>query len=104
MKNPNIFSLGFIIMILITLSGCDSLETAEPEVQPEIQKIQNPVSQKIRVEKVQIKNTGTGIPENCVSWFDGCNSCSVSNGVIGGCTRKYCPAEQLKEPRCLRVK
>tara|TARA_B100001123_G_C15226861_1_gene993496 strand:+ start:677 stop:1312 length:636 start_codon:yes stop_codon:yes gene_type:complete len=30
------------------------------------------------------------IPENCISWFDGCNTCSVVNGKIGGCTMMMC--------------
>jgi len=25
------------------------------------------------------------IPENCTSWFDGCNRCFVENGEIGDC-------------------
>jgi hypothetical protein len=30
------------------------------------------------------------IPPNCVTWFDGCNTCSVNNGVFGMCTRVMC--------------
>jgi hypothetical protein len=26
----------------------------------------------------------------CTSWFDGCNTCAVVNGAIGGCTMMYC--------------
>lgn len=34
---------------------------------------------------------GSGnIPINCISWFDGCNTCSVLNGKINMCTMKYC--------------
>lgn len=32
----------------------------------------------------------TSIPRNCVSWFDGCNTCQVSEGQIGGCTMMMC--------------
>jgi hypothetical protein len=39
------------------------------------------------------------IPRNCVSWHDGCNTCSVNNGVIGGCTRMMCFREDT--PHCL---
>jgi hypothetical protein len=39
------------------------------------------------------------IPKYCSSWFDGCNTCTVSDGEIGGCTRIYC--EVYQEPRCL---
>ncbi len=40
------------------------------------------------------------IPSTCVSWFDGCNTCRVSNGQLGGCTRMMCFRED--EPRCLQ--
>ena len=30
------------------------------------------------------------IPANCISWNDGCNTCRVVNGVIGGCTMMMC--------------
>ena len=32
----------------------------------------------------------TTIPNNCISWYDGCNTCQVNNGIIGGCTRLMC--------------
>ena len=42
------------------------------------------------------------IPENCTSWFDGCNNCFVNDGKIGGCTRMYCAPEMMKEPKCAK--
>lgn len=36
---------------------------------------------------------------NCLSYFDGCNACSVSGGVIGGCTEMFC--KEQAEPQCL---
>ena len=39
------------------------------------------------------------VPNNCISWYDGCNTCTVSNGNIGGCTRMMCFREDT--PRCL---
>ena len=30
------------------------------------------------------------IPDNCASWYDGCNTCSVNNGKPGACTLMYC--------------
>jgi len=39
------------------------------------------------------------IPINCASWFDGCNTCLVTNGQLGGCTRMMCFREDT--PRCL---
>ena len=39
-------------------------------------------------------------PANCISWFDGCNTCSVKNGVIGGCTMMACKLA-TQPPSCL---
>jgi hypothetical protein len=50
------------------------------------------------LEKPQIVDTNV-IPHNCISWHDGCNTCSVNNGVIGGCTRRMCFREEA--PHCL---
>ena len=36
---------------------------------------------------------------DCLSYFDGCNTCSVSGGVIGGCTKMFC--QEPAEPQCL---
>ena len=41
----------------------------------------------------------TGIPANCISWNDGCNTCRVVNGVIGGCTMMMC--QQQGSPFCV---
>lgn len=40
----------------------------------------------------QVARTGkTGeMPEGCVSWFDGCNTCTVKDGEVGACTKKAC--------------
>merc|ERR1719488_379725 len=35
----------------------------------------------------------------CVSWFDGCNTCFVSDGQIGGCTYMMC--DTMEPERCL---
>jgi len=39
------------------------------------------------------------IPPSCISWFDGCNTCTVNTGVLGGCTRMMCFRED--NPHCL---
>ena len=39
------------------------------------------------------------IPEDCKLWYDGCNTCSVLNGVLGRCTRMMCFRED--NPHCL---
>ena len=39
-------------------------------------------------------------PKNCVSWFDGCNTCGCKNGRTTFCTRKFC--KRKARPRCLK--
>ncbi len=38
------------------------------------------------------------LPKNCVSWFDGCNNCTVENGELSACTLRYC--ENLAKAYC----
>lgn len=37
-------------------------------------------------------------PKNCLTWFDGCNSCQLVDGEIGLCTEMYCFAPET--PYC----
>jgi putative hemolysin len=37
----------------------------------------------------------------CKSWHDGCNTCFVQDGIIGGCTRMACTVETQTEPKCI---
>ena len=37
-------------------------------------------------------------PEDCVSFFDGCNVCGSRQGGVSICTRRYC--EDLQQPYC----
>ena len=47
--------------------------------------------------------TNTRIPPNCTSWFDGCNTCMVKDGVITGCTKMACKSDTQDQAmsRCL---
>ncbi|MDA3836408.1 MAG: hypothetical protein PF542_02185 [Nanoarchaeota archaeon] len=38
----------------------------------------------------------------CSSYFDGCNSCFITDGKIGGCTEMFC--ESPVQPKCAREK
>lgn len=38
------------------------------------------------------------VPMNCITWFDGCNTCFSNNGVLSGCSRLMCFREQT--PMC----
>ena len=40
------------------------------------------------------------IPSDCTLWYDGCNTCPVRDGILGGCTRMMCFRED--NPHCLR--
>ena len=45
------------------------------------------------------QTTTTGIDlTNCISYFDGCNNCTVENGKLSACTLMYC--ETPAEPKC----
>jgi hypothetical protein len=45
-----------------------------------------------------VVNVNGDIPLNCLTWYDGCNTCSVNNGNIEGCTLMYCFT--TNEPYC----
>jgi hypothetical protein len=38
-------------------------------------------------------------PTNCLTWNDGCNTCSLMNGELGACTEMYC--FQQNTPYCM---
>ena len=40
------------------------------------------------------------IPKGCVSWYDGCNTCSVKDGKADICTQLACIRQA--EPKCLK--
>jgi hypothetical protein len=50
------------------------------------------------LERPQVVNPNV-IPDRCLSWFDGCNTCRVSNGNLRECTRMMCFRED--NPHCL---
>jgi len=41
------------------------------------------------------------IPRDCISWYDGCNTCMVNDGVLGACSRMMCFREDA--PRCINT-
>lgn len=42
--------------------------------------------------------------KDCLLWFDGCNNCSVENGRIRKCTKRYCSKKTRKASKCLKYK
>jgi len=45
-------------------------------------------------------NNPHSIPPTCISWYDGCNTCQVTNGILGACTRMMC--FRMDNPYCTR--
>lgn len=44
--------------------------------------------------------SSTNIPRDCLSWFDGCNTCIVKDGQLAGCTKMACKERIGVEPYC----
>ena len=59
-----------------------------------------PISQKILSTIGMDLTSGkqAAIDPNCISYFDGCNNCTVENGRPIACTLMYC--ETPEEPKC----
>jgi|TARA_R110000796_G_scaffold47320_1_gene113889 hypothetical protein len=36
-------------------------------------------------------------PENCLGWYDGCNTCNIINGELGACTMMMCFQQEIPE-------
>jgi hypothetical protein len=39
--------------------------------------------------------------EDCITWFDGCNTCTRDEDGIIMCTERYCNPEDYEESKCL---
>jgi hypothetical protein len=50
------------------------------------------------VETGALQTTGIDLT-NCISYFDGCNNCSVKDGKVDACILMFC--ETPSEPKCL---
>ena len=50
-------------------------------------------------EDVDSSKEAVNPPIDCISWFDGCNTCEVEEGEIVFCTKKGCV--EYQEPKCL---
>jgi putative hemolysin len=46
-------------------------------------------------------NSDYGDLTYCKSWYDGCNTCFVTDGKISGCTEKACSEEMKTKPKCI---
>lgn len=79
---------SMILTTLILLSGCSKGEMIDHSGL-DLQKIED-----------SDLNQTLGL-ENCKTYFDGCNTCFVENGVIGGCTRMACEEQTKEESKCI---
>jgi hypothetical protein len=53
-------------------------------------------------EPQEIKDSYNNIvPNSCSAWYDGCNTCKVTENGMLACTRMFCPEEILKPATCL---
>ena len=78
------YQLASALLISIGLTACGSNSMFEAEMT-------SAVSEDGAQTKIASKDAA--IPEGCVSWFDGCNTCTVKDGVIGGCTKMACKSQ-----------
>lgn len=53
----------------------------------------------IRFNLISPRISDGDIPNNCISWYDGCNICRVDSGILSGCTRMMCLRND--NPRCM---
>ncbi len=82
------------IFIIILLVGVGFLYVIKNPELPISQKIFNTIGINITTDGKQ-----AAIDPNCISYFDGCNTCMVSGGIIEWCTKMFC--ETPAEPQCL---
>jgi hypothetical protein len=90
----------WIIIILLLLWLGFLYVVKNPEL-PISQKILTTLGMQSTVPQELTWQISTGIDlTNCVSYFDGCNNCSVKDGKPDACTLMYC--ETPTEPKCLQ--
>lgn len=83
------YQLAFALLISMGLTACGSSSMFEVEMM-----------EADAGGTAQTENAGKiAVPEGCVSWFDGCNTCTVKDGAIGGCTKMACKS-QAAEAAC----
>ena len=81
-KHSKLSIIVLLLSILLIVSGCTQTQNLDnKEIKFEIQKN---LTQELLF---------------CKTYYDGCNTCSVTNGVKGGCTRRMCSS--TSQPHCL---
>jgi len=76
------------IVVSWEIAGCTKMFCEKYEEPKCLEYIENQKDQKDEIDLT-----------NCVSYFDGCNTCDVEDGETTACTEIYC--EKYEEPKCL---
>lgn len=79
--NKKIVTLGFMSLWLLLLAGCNKPVPTQEDTNKPLWKIS----------------------ADCVSYFDGCNTCTISGWMVWWCTKMYCAPENIQEPKCLEM-
>ena len=45
--------------------------------------------------------TACEYPKDCLTWYDGCNTCQLINGELGLCTDAFCYTTEIFLPYCM---
>jgi hypothetical protein len=54
-------------------------------------------------QRVVLNDNSVIMLSECDSYYDGCNTCFVTDSyAIGGCTKKYCDENMIKKPICIK--
>lgn len=77
------YALFFSLLVATALTACGANSMFEAEA-----------FDAATDEKTQVVSKGRVIPEGCISWFDGCNKCTVKDGKLGACTKMACKSEK----------
>ena len=111
-SKPNLLNIIFVVLILLLLCSTGyllfenqrlgrALQAVPRQEQPEsvipTDTPEPPTSSSPMKPEIQ-----EFIQAGCISYFDGCNSCSVDDTGQSACTIMAC--EQMGEPKCLEFK
>lgn len=105
MKRKGMFCLSFIMIIVLAVAFFGLFRSIRIiDYDYCIEKGLDEGNYCVLGSKVFLENGKSIDLANCESFFDGCNTCMVEDGVITGCTRKFCSKDILGEPKCLKFK
>lgn len=99
------FLLFSLLIITTGLSACNSNTNERSAIAPPLQeKTSDDLLGHVEQAESHYDSNSwkTEIPDDCTSYFDGCNNCSRTSGIaVSACTKKAC--SQYQKPFCLDV-